>query len=114
MEVIFIVYETPELAEITLSTYIHTCILSHLATSSWCWFLWARNRQLSGTWLEKMRACNTCHILQEATIKQSLYSDYLDIVAKWERASEWKSPFCQSFTLHQIFLPCALPLPAKR
>lgn len=53
-------------------------------------FLWAKNRQLSGTWLEKMCACNTlCHILQEAAIKQSLYLDCLDTVAvggdKWKK-----------------------------
>ena len=32
MEVIFIVYETPEFAEITLGMYMHTCILSHFAS----------------------------------------------------------------------------------
>lgn len=33
MEVIIIVYETPELAEITLSMYMHTSTLSLLADS---------------------------------------------------------------------------------
>lgn len=59
-----------------------------------------RNRQLSGTWLEKMCARNPlCHILQEATIKPSFYMDCLDTVTKQERARERKGPFPQSHSL---------------
>lgn len=90
--------------------YMYSLTLSQLPV-----MLWARNRQLSGTWLEKMSAYNTlCHILQEATIKQSVYSNCLDIETKGERTSERKSPFCQSFTLHEILLPLCAAFARKK
>lgn len=59
-------------------SYMYSLTFSQLPTML---FLWAKNRQLWGTWLEKMCACNTlCHILQEAAIKQFLYLDCLDTV----------------------------------
>lgn len=64
------VYETLGLAEITFSMYMHTCILSHLASSLWCFEPGTDNFQGLG-----LKRC--MHVTPSATFYKRLQSSSL-------------------------------------